>query len=290
MEQVISGVIGGSGLYAMPGLSDISRVKISTPFGDPSSDVIIGTLGGKRVAFLARHGEGHWISPSSIPQRANLYALKTLGVRFIIGVNACGSLREDYAPGHLVVPDQLFDYTTGLRERTFFQSGIVAHLSTADPFDAALRAQLVASARELEVMVHDGGTLLVEEGPRFATRAESRIFRAWGCDTIGMTSAPEVFLAREAEIAYAALTHITDYDSWHETEQPVTAEHVIATFQQNIRRVEEVLTHALIHFDTNTVSSAHTALDGSVMTAPQRLDPDQRDRLKPLLQRLMNLP
>lgn len=289
MEQVQLGVIGGSGLYAMPGLSETSRVKIGTPFGDPSSDIVIGTLGGKRVAFLARHGEGHWIAPSGIPQRANLYALKTLGVRFIISVNACGSLREDYAPGHLVLPDQLFDYTTGRRERTFFESGIVVHPSVADPFDAMLSAQLAASAQETGAIFHPRGTLIVEEGPRFATRAESRIFKSWGCDVIGMTSVPEAFLAREAEIGYAILAHITDYDSWHESEQPVTADQVVATFQHNIRRVEQVLTHAIVHVDASSTSPSHTALDNAIMTAPQRMDPDQIDRLKPLLQRTLNL-
>jgi 5'-methylthioadenosine phosphorylase len=288
MSEVKIAVIGGSGLYQMPGLSDVTRLHIDTPFGAPSSDVAVGTIEGVRAAFLARHGDGHFIPPSDIPQRANIYALKTLGVRYIIGVNACGSLREDYAPGHLVVPDQLFDYTTGRRERTFFDRGLVAHVSVAEPFDPALSAHLVSTAASLGMTVHDRGVFLVEEGPRFATRAESRIFKAWGCDIIGMTTAPEAFLAREAEIAYAVLAHITDYDSWRDSEDPVTVEQVMQTFKGNIARVEAVLAKALATFDADQLSPAHHALDGAVMTRHDRIDPELRTRLDPLIARALN--
>jgi 5'-methylthioadenosine phosphorylase len=286
-ETIDLAVIGGSGLYQMPGLSNVTRHAIDTPFGRPSSEIVVGTLHGRRIAFLARHGEGHFIPPSDIPQRANIYALKTLGVRYLIGVNACGSLREDYAPGHLVVPDQLFDYTTGRRERTFFDRGLVAHVSVADPFDAALSAHLVAAASSLGAVVHGKGVFLIEEGPRFATRAESRIFKAWGCDIIGMTTAPEAFLAREAEIAYATLAHITDYDSWHESEEPVTVEQVMHTFKGNIARVEAVVVQALATFDTSQVAPAHHALDAAMMTHHDRIDPELQARLGPIVARVL---
>lgn len=283
-------VIGGSGLYNMPGLSDVERHTIPTPFGATSSPIVVGTLHGKRVAFLARHGEGHFITPAGIPNRANIYALKTLGVRYIIGVNACGSLREDYAPGDLVVPDQLFDYVTGSkRERSFFENGMVAHVSVADPFDAGLSTQLYTSAQAIGATAHHGGTFLIEDGLRFATRAESRIFKAWGCDIIGMTTAPEAFLAREAEIAYATLAHITDYDSWHESEEAVTVDIVMATFRDNIKRVEQTLAHAIGAFDPSHVAPSHTALDGAIMTAPHAQDKDAVERLKPILQRVLKL-
>jgi 5'-methylthioadenosine phosphorylase len=290
MTEVHIAVIGGSGLYNLPDLTDVERLKIDTPFGTPSSDIVVGTLHGKRVAFLARHGEGHYITPAGIPARANIYALKTLGVRYIIGINACGSLREDYAPGDLVVPDQLFDYVlSNKRDRSFFENGLVAHVSVADPFDAALSAQLHASARAVGGTAHMGGTFLIEDGLRFATRAESRIFKAWGCDIIGMTTAPEAFLAREAEMAYATLAHITDYDSWHESEEAVTVELVMATFHNNIKRVEQVITHALGAFDASHPAPAHTALDGAIMTAPKHQDSAMIERLEPLLKRVLNL-
>jgi 5'-methylthioadenosine phosphorylase len=288
MSEIKLAVIGGSGLYQMPNLSDVTRLNIDTPFGAPSSDIVVGTLDGVRVAFLARHGEGHFIPPSDIPQRANIYALKTLGVRYIVGVNACGSLREDYAPGHLVVPDQLFDYTTGRRERTFFDRGLVAHVSVAEPFDPVLSAHLVLTATSLGMTVHNRGIFLVEEGPRFATRAESRIFKAWGCDIIGMTTAPEAFLAREAEMAYAVLAHITDYDSWRESDDPVTVEQVMKTFKSNIARVEAVIVKALTTFDADQPSPAHHALDGAVMTRHDRIDPELQARLGHLIGRVLN--
>jgi 5'-methylthioadenosine phosphorylase len=288
-ERIDLAVIGGSGLYSMPDIGDIQKVDIPTPFGAPSSQIAIGTVAGKRVAFLARHGDGHVFPPSAIPQRANIYALKTLGVKYIIGVNACGSLREDYAPSHLVVPDQLFDYNIGRRDRSFFDDGIVAHVSVAEPFDATLSQQLHVSAQAIGATAHLGGTFLIEDGPRFATRGESLIFKQWGCSIIGMTTAPEAFLAREAEIAYATLAHITDYDSWHETEESVTVEMVMATFKHNIESVQKALIHAITHFDATQSAPAHTALNGAIMTAKSKLSADKVKELQPILARVMNL-
>lgn len=288
-DPVLIGVIGGSGLYHMAEITDISRHQVQTPFGEPSGEVVIGTLRGKRVAFLPRHGEGHVYSPSTIPQRANIFALKSLGVCFILAINACGSLREQIAPGHIVVPDQIFDYTLSRHERTFFEKGLVAHVSVADPFDAYLRGVMSQAVRDSGGTVHDKGTFLIEDGTRFATRAESHVFRQWGCDIIGMTTAPEAFLAREAEIAYATMAHITDYDSWHESEAPVTAEMVMNTFQHNIALAERALALAVERLDPTTVVPAHTALTGAVMTARAKISDQMLEAYRPLLQRTLGL-
>jgi 5'-methylthioadenosine phosphorylase len=288
-ETVKIGVIGGSGLYNVPEITDKTVVTLDTPFGKPSSEIVIGTLRGKRVAFLARHGQGHILAPAAIPQRANIYALKSLGVRFIIAVNAVGSLRQDYAPGHLVIPDQLFDYNIGTRERSFFHEGIVAHVSVAHPFDDYLRKKLVAAVQAVNSIVHDGGTLIIEDGARFATRAESLIFRQWGCDIIGMTSAPEAFLAREAEIAYATITHITDYDSWHEEEEPVTAEMVMATIGKNVTVAQKALAHAVENLDVDLVTAAHTVLTNALTTRREAMPLSEIEKLAPILKRALNL-
>jgi 5'-methylthioadenosine phosphorylase len=226
------GVIGGSGLYQMAGLEDTQTVEVETPFGSPSAPVVIGTLAGKRVAFLARHGIGHHISPTEINYRANIYALKQLGVGKLVSISACGSLREDYAPGHIVVPDQIFDFTRQ-RERSFFSGGLVAHVSVADPLCEDFSRQVYDSAVQAGATAHQGGTFITIEGPRFSTKAESNVFRAWGMSIIGMTASPEVFLAREAEMCYAVMAHVTDYDVWHVTEEPVSVEVVIRTLLQN---------------------------------------------------------
>ena len=289
VETVKIGVIGGSGLYDMSEITDKTSVVIDTPFGKPSADIAIGTLRGKRVAFLARHGQGHVLAPAAIPQRANIWAMKSLGSRFIISVNAVGSLREDYAPSHLVIPDQLFDYNIGTRERSFFYEGIVAHVSVADPFDELLRKQLLASVAATGGTVHDGGTLIIEDGARFATRAESQIFRQWGCDLVGMTAAPEAFLAREAEIAYACLTHITDYDSWHEEEEPVTAEIVIATIGKNIEVAKKAIAHAVEHLDEDSITPSHSVLDDALTTPRDAMPQSEIEKLAPILKRALKL-
>ncbi len=239
-EQVTLAIIGGSGLYAMPGLHETREYNLDTPFGRTSAPVVVGTLEGQRVAFLARHGIGHHITPSDVPYRANIYALKSLGVQRIISVSACGSLKEDLSPGHIVVPDQIYDNTHG-RARTFFGEGLVAHISVANPFCPETSAVLETSVREAGGTVHSGGTFITIEGPRFSTKGESMTYRAWGMSIIGMTASPEAFLAREAEICYATMAHITDYDVWHESEAPVTVDMVIQTLHKNTALAQEAV-------------------------------------------------
>ena len=232
MEPVKLAVIGGSGVYDMQSLTDIQEVKPVTPFGEPSDAIVVGTLSGQRVAFLPRHGRGHRISPTELNSRANIFALKSLGVERIVAISACGSLREDYAPRHIVIPDQIFDRT---RERplSFFGSGLVVHISLAEPFCPDLSRALFESVKTTGAITHQGGNFVVIEGPRFSTKAESNVFRQWGMDIIGMTSVPEAQLAREAEICYACMAHVTDYDVWHETEETVTVEAVIKNLLAN---------------------------------------------------------
>ena len=289
MEQIKIAVIGGSGLYNMSAISDVATVDVDTPFGSPSGTIRIGSLNGKRVAFVPRHGEGHVLSPSTLPYRANIYALKTLGVRFIFAVNAVGSLREDYAPGHIITPDQIVDYTIHTRARSFFEDGIVAHVSVADPMSQYLRAVIADAAEAVGGTVHRTGTFLVEDGPRFATRAESHMFRAWGCDLIGMTSAPEAFLAREAEMDYASLAHVTDYDSWRAEEEAVTSDLVIQTLVKNIETVQKALTEAIAQLDADRIVPAHTALDTALATSRDAMDPDVIASLRPILARVLGL-
>lgn len=272
-------VIGGSGLYAMPGLSDISEHHISTPFGDPSDVIVIGTLAGVRVAFLPRHGRGHRLTPSEVPYRANIYALKSLGVKHIISVSACGSLREHLKPCDIVVPDQLFDFTKGKREGSFFGGGMVGHVSFAEPFSKSLSAALVKAVREAGGTAHHGGTFITIEGPRFSSKAESTVFRAWGCDIIGMTASPEAALAREAEIDFAIMAHVTDYDCWHEEEAAVTVEMVIARLHANLSIAQQAITNiapviaSLPHESDGCMRSAvmTTAKDSMAESAKQRL-------------------
>lgn len=287
-EAIAIGVIGGSGLYQMPGIEDIETRSIDTPFGRPSADIVVGTLRGKRVAFLPRHGAGHVLSPSSVPYRANIYALKSLGVRFVFAVNAVGSLREDYAPGHIVIPDQLYDNTKADRGRSFFESetGFVAHVGVADPFSPELSDVLYTAVAQAGGTVHRGGTLIIIEGPRFSTRGESHIFRQWGCSLIGMTTTPEAFLAREAEIAYATMAHVTDYDVWHTSEEAVTSEIVAQTFQHNLSIAQQALAGAIEALDTTAQYPAHTALDGAIMTGGAALSQDAIQRLGPIVRRL----
>ena len=289
METIKIAVIGGSGLYNMPAITAVDTLDIDTPFGKPSGAIRIGSLKGKRVAFLPRHGEGHTLSPSTLPYRANIYALKTLGVRFIIAVNAVGSLREDYAPGHIITPDQIIDYTIHTRARSFFEDGVVAHTSVADPISDYLRGIIADAVESVGGTVHRHGNFLVEDGPRFATRAESHMFRAWGCDLIGMTSAPEAFLAREAEIDYASLAHVTDYDSWHSEEEAVTSDMVIETLSKNIQTVQAGLAEAIAQIDEDRIVPAHTALDTALATSREVMDAATIAKLKPILARVLNL-
>jgi len=285
-EQITIGVIGGSGLYNMAELTDKSTIEVDTPFGKPSAPLVVGTLHGKRVAFLARHGVGHVLTPSEVPYRANIYALKSLGVRFILAANACGSLKQDYAPGHLVIPTQLYDNTKSERGgRSFFGGGIVGHVGVADPFSPELSAVVLAAAREdvTDATLHHGGTFIIIEGPRFSTRGESEIFRAWGCSLIGMTTCPEAFLAREAEIAYVTLAHITDYDVWHTSAESVTVEMVMTTMARNIQHVQQVIAASVSRIDEAADYAAHHALDNAVMTAPDRISTQAKSTLRLLL-------
>jgi 5'-methylthioadenosine phosphorylase len=224
----------------MGGLTDVEEYKVVTPFGDPSDTVVVGTLEGVPVAFLARHGRGHCIMPTEVNYRANIFALKSLGVEQVISISACGSLREHMAPGEVVVPDQIFDFTKK-REYTFFGNGLVAHIGTADPYCADLSTLVAHAVEEAGGTVHRGGRFITIEGPRFSTKGESHTFRAWGMDIIGMTACPEAFLAREAEMCYATMAHVTDYDVWHETEEPVTVEALLATLAANTQLAQNAL-------------------------------------------------
>lgn len=239
-EHVTLAILGGSGLYEMPGLKDPREHEISTPFGQTSAPIVVGTLEGERVAFLARHGIGHRLTPAEVPYRANIYALKSLGVERIVSISACGSLQQDFAPGHIVIPDQIYDNTHG-RARSFFGEGLVAHVSAADPFCEDLSDQLEAAVRQAGGVTHRGGSFITIEGPRFSTKAESNTYRAWGMSIIGMTASPEAFLAREAEICYATMAHVTDYDVWHQSEAAVTVEMVIQTLDKNTAVAQEAV-------------------------------------------------
>src|SRR6266702_7453998 len=241
MPQAHIGVIGGSGLYRMEGMSDVEEIAVQTPFGDPSDVITVGKVEGVSMAFLPRHGRGHRISPTEIPVRANIWALKSLGVEWVISVSAVGSLREHIAPRDLVIPNQLFDRTRS-RVNTFYEGGIVVHCTFADPFCSTLSTLLLAAARELgDVKVHQGGTYVCMEGPLFSTRAESNVYRSWGMDIIGMTALPEAKLAREAEICYAVIACATDYDCWHESEESVTVEMVIGNLSANVANAQRIL-------------------------------------------------
>lgn len=284
-------VIGGSGLYNMPGLAGTKELDLETPFGKPSAPIVIGTLENQQVAFLARHGIGHHISPSEVNYRANIYALKSLGVERIVGVNACGSLREDYAPGHIVIPDQIYD-NTHKRARTFFGEGLVAHISTAEPFCPNLSSQLEAALKSAGAVTHRGGTFITIEGPRFSTRAESNTYRAWGMSLVGMTVAPEAFLAREAEICYSVMAHVTDYDVWHISEAPVTVEMILETLRRNthtaqeaVRKLAASLKPALGAVEGSRACECGSALSSALITDPARIPPETREKLKLLIQK-----
>ena len=285
-ENIAFAVIGGSGLYNMSGLTDTQEHTIETPFGEPSAPIIVGTLEGQQVAFLARHGIGHHLNPSEVNYRANIYALKSLGVTRIVSVSACGSLREDYAPGDIVVPDQLFDMTRG-RKRTFFEQGLVAHVSVADPFCPDLSEQILRAVRETEANVHEGGTFITIEGPRFSTRAESNIFRSWDMSIIGMTTSPEAYLARETEICYGVLAHVTDYDVWHLTESPVTVEMVIKTVQKNTGVAQEAIRNLARSLTLKRICDCDSALKGALMTNPRVIPSNIREKLDLLINKYL---
>ena len=287
-EPIRFGVIGGSGVYQMEALLDVEERTLDTPFGAPSDSYIIGTLNGQRVAFLARHGRGHRVSPTRLNQRANIYGFKTLGVEYLIGVSACGSLQEHIHPGDIVIPDQLFDRTSG-RALSFFDDptvgteGLVVHIGLADPFCPVLSEICFRAAEGTGSRVHRGGGLVTIEGPRFSTKAESRTFRSWGMDIIGMTTTPEAQLAREAEMSYAVMAHVTDYDVWHETEEPVTVEAVVRVLMQNADATKRAVVSAIDDLAQIGPSPYTDALRDALMTDKRRVDPAVVARLAPLV-------
>jgi 5'-methylthioadenosine phosphorylase len=277
-EQPSLAIIGGSGLYEMPGLENAQEHVLSTPFGELSAPIVVGTLEAKRVAFLSRHGIGHHISPSEINFRANIYALKSLGVERIVSISACGSLREDYAPGEIVIPDQIFDFTRG-RKRSFFEDGLVAHISVAEPFCDSLSQDLQEAVTSTGVKTHSGGSLITIEGPRFSTKAESNTFRSWGMSVIGMTTSPEAFLAREAEMCYAVMAHVTDYDVWHVSEKPVTVEMVIEILNRNTDIAQQAVRYLVRRLKPDRECACKNALAAALITNPSVIPADTRRRL-----------
>ena len=278
-EQVKLGIIGGSGLYGMPGLAATREVRVATPFGKPSDAYLVGTLAGKRVAFLARHGRGHRILPTELNFRANLYGFKKLGVECILSVSAVGSLKEKYKPMDFLVPDQFFDRTRQ-RVSTFFGNGIVAHVSFADPFCPALRQVLMEACRRAGVTVHDGGTYVCMEGPMFSTKAESHTYRKLGFDVIGMTNLQEAKLAREAEICYATVAMVTDYDCWHPEHDAVTGQQVMEYLARNIKNVQGVIREAVPRVPVARSCKCGAALAHSIITEAKKIPPSTRKRLQ----------
>jgi 5'-methylthioadenosine phosphorylase len=281
-DKISLAIIGGSGLYNMAGLTHTEERHIVTPFGPPSDPVVVGTLAGKQVAFLARHGKGHRFSPSEVNYRANIYALKMLGVERIVSVSACGSLREDYAPGHIVIPDQLYDNTKG-RERSFFGRGLVAHVGVAEPFCPDLSAKLYEAVKAAGAVVHKGGSFITIEGPRFSTKAESQTFRSWGMSLIGMTTSPEAFLAREAEICYACMAHVTDYDVWHVSEAPVTVEMVIRILNQNTAAAQKAISGLAGTLTPERPCTCGSALAEALITDRARIPESARNELRAIV-------
>jgi 5'-methylthioadenosine phosphorylase len=277
------GVIGGSGLYSMAGLEHVTEVHVETPFGPPSDAYILGTLHGQEMVFLPRHGRGHHLPPSALNFRANIYGLKSLGVEWVISVSAVGSMRETIHPGDLVIPDQFFDRTR-TRMSTFFDRDIVVHVAFADPVCAVVAQALHQAASAMGATVHVGGTYLCIEGPQFSTRAESRIYRQWGVDVIGMTNLPEARLAREAELCYATLALVTDYDCWHASAADVDIASVLAILQRNVTLAQEIIGRAVPHLQGQRTCPCSSALKQAIITAPDAIPAAARERLGLLIQ------
>ena len=280
MTQPVIGVIGGSGLYQMEGLTKVRNVGVETPFGDPSHDFITGELEGLKVVFLPRHGEGHRLLPSEVNYRANIYGMKKLGVSRIISVSAVGSMKEEIVPGHIVIPDQFFDRTQGKRASTFFGEGVVGHIQFADPVCNDLAAVLYQAAVTVGAQVHKGGTYICIEGPNFSTRAESKVFRSWGVDVIGMTNLPEARLAREAEICYATVALATDYDCWHEEHDDVSVEAVLAIVKQNVETARKIIREAVRNLAAAPACACGEALKFAIMTNKEIIPAETREKLQ----------
>ena len=302
MKPIPNAVIGGSGLYQLEGMTNVREIEVATPFGPPSDAIIVGEYEGTGVAFLPRHGRGHTISPTELPSRANIWALKmlpsraniwalkSLGVKRILASSACGSLREELAPRHIVIADQLYDRTRHRAPHTFFEGGIVAHIGFADPFCPALRQTLLDGARAAGATVHDGGTMVVMEGPQFSTRAESNAYRQLGFDTIGMTALPEAKLAREAEICYASMNLVTDYDVWHQGHDDVTVEMVVAHMLANVQTAKDIIRYALPVMEAmdapgtgDAGCGCGSALAGAIITDPARIPAEVKGQLRLLI-------
>ena len=290
MDAIHIGIIGGSGLYQMEALSDVKEVVVDTPFGSPSDALITGTLDGVKVVFLARHGRGHRLLPSELPFRANIYAMKSLGVKYLISASAVGSLQEDIKPLDMVIPHQFIDRTTQ-RVSTFFGEGIVAHVSFGDPVCLALADVLGGAIAHLQLPnaeLHNGGTYVCMEGPAFSTKAESHLYRSWGANIIGMTNLTEAKLAREAEIAYATLAMVTDYDCWHPDHDNVTVEMVIDNLHKNATNAQAIIRETVRRLsDAPPASEAHTALQYAVLTPPDAMPAATKKKLQLLLKKYL---
>jgi 5'-methylthioadenosine phosphorylase len=283
MMQATLAIIGGSGFYEIEGLEDVESIAVETPFGAPSDAIVLGELHGTRVAFLPRHGVGHRILPSEIPQRANIWALASLGVEQIVSVSAVGSLKESIAPLDMVVPDQIIDRTRG-RTSTFFGQGIAAHIAFDTPFCPSLSGALFEAAAETDTNVHRGGTMIVMEGPAFSTKAESLLYRSWGADVIGMTALPEAKLAREAGVCYAALACVTDYDTWHDGHDTVSAELIIGNLRRNVVNAKRIVADVARKLPPRECACGN-ALDNAIVTAPDLWPEDTERDLAPILSR-----
>ena len=282
MENVQIGIIGGSGLYDMADVTDRTEVKLTTPFGDPSGPYLLGTLRGKRVAFLARHGVGHRLLPSELNFRANIFGMKMLGVEYILSASAVGSLKEEYKPLDIVIPDQFIDRTKG-RISTFFGRGLAAHVGFAHPFCKILSGVVSTSGQSAGAVVHTGGTYVCMEGPQFSTLAESRMYRSWGADIIGMTNLQEAKLAREAEICYTTIALVTDYDCWHPDHDSVTVEMVIGNLMQNAKTAQQIIANAVDRLPYERSCECASALKYALITRPDAIPPQVRQDLAPLV-------
>ncbi len=286
-DPVALAVIGGSGVYQMEGLTDVKEVRVKTPFGDPSDAILLGTLSNQRIAFLPRHGRGHRIKPHELPIHANMYALKSLGVERIISISACGSLREDIAPLDIVIPDQIFDHTKG-RPTTFFGEGLVVHISFAEPFCPELSAVLYHAAQKAGARTHKGGNLIVIQGPQFSTQAESKTYRQWNMDIIGMTAIPEAKLAREAEMCYATIAMVTDYDVWHPAHDAVTVEMVVQNLLKNAEMGKRIVRYAASEIPAmREQCPCPHALRDAIITARDRVPAKERKQLGLLLDKYL---
>jgi len=288
LPQVEIGIVGGTGLYKIDGIQVVDEVRVTTPFGDPSAAYILGEYADTRIAFLNRHGPGHGLPPSEINYRANIYAFKMLGAGKLLSINSVGSLKEEIKPRDIVVPDQFFDRTH--RDCSFFGQGAAAHISLADPVCTDLAKILFEAGRDLDIRIHPRGTYICIEGPAFSTKAESHIYRSWGCDVIGMTSATEAKLSREAEICYASLNLVTDYDVWHESEEPVSVEMILENVAKNLSHAKAILKRAIprLREKTGSACSCGSALAGCLVTQPEVIPGETREKLRHILEKYLD--